>query len=171
MRRLALGAAWSLAAALVSSQALAQPAATPPPGIGSTIIGLVEKACLPLIKGQDAKAVIQAAGLKRAGDDFVLRLTGVQRIVLSPPTPQNPTVCTMQVDYDAGQTQAVADTLGAWAMSQDPPIPVLNGGNGQSWSWALDNGQIQEGLVFNAHGKGPGKAYESGTVLFSRRGP
>jgi hypothetical protein len=43
-----------------------------------------------------------------------------------------------------------------------------------SWSWALDTGQMQEGLVFSARrtadGKPIGKSFDVATVLFSRSG-
>jgi hypothetical protein len=177
MNRLVPAAACALAVVLAVGAGHAQPAAAP--GIGTAVTGLIEKACLPLIKGQDVKTVAQAAGLKRSRDDLVLQLPGVERIILSPPTTQNPTVCSMEVSYEAGQTKPLVDVLTAWAASQDPPIPVLatastTASGETSWSWALDTGQMQEGLVFNARrsaeGKSNGKNFELGTVLFSRSG-
>ena len=182
MHRTTAGRLAGLAMALAASGAQAQPA-TPAPsgsGIGPYVTGLLEKACLPLIKGQDAKAVAQAAGLKRSHDDWLLQLPGVQKIVLTGPTQANPTVCSMSVNYDVDQTKPLVDTLTAWAASQTPPVPPLGAGYSNTpgltgWSWALDDGQIQEGLVFNAQrtadGKPIGKAYDVGTVLFSRKGP
>jgi hypothetical protein len=148
--------------------------------VGGAIVSMIEKVCMPLIRGQDVKSVMTSNGLKRSHDDFVLQLTGVEKIVLTPPTAANPTVCSMQVSYEAGGTKSIVDVLTAWAASQDPPVPVLGSAYSNTpgvtgWSWALDTGQIQEGLVFNAQrttdGKAIGRGYDVGTVLFSRRGP
>jgi hypothetical protein len=160
------------------------PPPAPPPvpttGFGATVISMIEKACMPLIKGQDAKSVIQAAGLKRSRDDgLVLQGAGVERIVLSPPTSVNPTVCSMELSYQVDQTKAIADALTAWAANQSPAIPVLAAGATTSpgvtgWSWGYDDGTHSEGLVFNARrtpdGKPLGRGADVGTVLFSRRG-
>ena len=181
MHRTTVGRIAGLALALAASSALAQPATTAPAaGIGPYVTGLLEKACMPMIKGQDPKTVAQAAGLKRYRDDWLLQLPGVQRIVLSGPTPANPTVCSMSVNYDLDQTKALVDTLTAWAAAQTPPLPPLgtaySGAPGLTgWSWSFDDGTTQEGLVFNAQrmsdGKPAGKNSDVGTVLFSRRGP
>jgi hypothetical protein len=181
MYRTTVGLAAGIALAMAASSALAQPASpAPTSGIGPYVTGLLEKACMPMIKGQDPKVVAKAAGLKRSGDDWALQLPGVQKIVLSGPTAANPTVCSMSVNYDLGQTNALVDTLTAWAAAQTPPLPprsvAYTGAPGMTgWSWSLDDGTIQEGLVFNAQrlsdGKPAGKNYDVGTVLFSRRGP
>ena len=178
MTRIGLGTGCAIVAALSTSAVAAQPAAAPASGIGPYVISVIEKACIPLIKGQDVKSVVQAAGLKRSHDDLVLPLAGVEKIVVSPPSGANPTVCSLELSYEVDQTKALADALGAWAASQDPPIPVLAAASSApgstSWSWALDTGQLQEGLVLNARrtadGKPLGRNYDVADVLYSRRG-
>jgi hypothetical protein len=176
----AAGVIAALAIGFAAGAAGAQPAAPAASGgMGGYVTGLIEKACIPLIKGQDVKAVIKDAGLKRTEDALLLQLPGVQKVLLTPPSPANPTVCSMELTYDVGQTQALADALTAWAAAQNPPIPVLAAASSSSpgvtgWSWALDNGQLQEGLVFNARrspdGKPLGHNADVGSVLFSRHG-
>jgi hypothetical protein len=164
------------AVALSAGAASAEPA--PSGGMGGYVTGLIEKACIPLIKGQDAKAVAAAAGLKRTRTDLVMQLTGSQRITLSPPAGANPHVCTLSLQYQVDGTKDIVDTLTAWAAAQNPPLPPLSTGYSPApgltgWSWSLDTGQMQEGLVFTAQrtadGKPMGKDFDSGTVLFSYR--
>jgi hypothetical protein len=166
------------APAAPAAPAAAAPAAPAISGFGASVIGVIEKACLPMIRGQDPKAVATGAGFKRSRDDYVLQLAGVERITLSPPTTANPTVCTLSVSYQLDQTKALADSLGAWAGAQSPPLAPLGSAYSSSpgmtgWSWTLDDGKTQEGLVFNAQrsadGKPLGKGSDVGTVLFSYR--
>jgi hypothetical protein len=182
MNRLAIALVAGTAAAAVSGAALAEPAAAPaaPAGIAPTVINLIEKACLPMIKRQDPKAVATSLGMKRSHDDWVLLLPGVQKVTLTPPTGANPTVCILQLNYELDGAKALVDALSAWSAAQTPPLVML--GNAFSntpgttgWSWSVEADQMQEGLVFNAQrtadNKPLGRGYDVGTVLFSYKGP
>jgi hypothetical protein len=165
-------------------QVLAPTLAPPPPppaptGEAASVISMLEKACIPLIKGQDPKAVATANGLRRSRDDLVLQLPGVQRITLAPPTMANPTVCTLTVNYDVDQSKPLVDALGNWGSIQTPPMAPLGSGfqsgpGMTGWSWSGDSAQTHTGLVLTVQktpdGKPVGKGYDVATVLFSLTG-
>src|SRR5205085_7073780 len=115
----------------------------------------LDKACTPLIKGQDIKAVAAAAGLKRSGTDLVMQLPGSQKIILTPPTQNNPTVCILALQYEVNGTQNLVGALGAWTAARNPPMPQLSAAYKPApgltgWSWSVDTGQEQVGLVFTS---------------------
>ncbi len=141
------------------------------------MISLIDKACVPLVQGQDAKAVAAANGLKKSRDGWALVLTGVQRITVVPPTVANPHVCTLNIAYDIDQSKPLVDALFVWAVQQTPPLQPLSSAYqpspGQlSWTWAVDTGQGQEGIAFTTQktpdGKPVGKTYDVATLLFSQ---
>lgn len=169
-----IAAVAAVVATLGASAAWAEPSS-----FGGQVTGLIDKACHPLIKGQELKAVAAAAGMKRSGGDLVLQLQGSQKIVLSPPTQANPNVCILALQYEVNGTQGVVDALTGWAAAQTPPIPELNAAYKPApgltgWSWSVDTGPVQAGLVFTARrtpdDKPVGRDYDVGTVLFSYRG-
>ncbi len=171
----------SLAVLATAGAAQSQPAApaapaAPPSGVGASVIQVIEKACTPLIHGQTIKSVAAAVGLKRSHDDWILPLSGVEQITLSPPTVANPTVCTLNVSYEVDQTKPLVDALTGWAAAQTPPLAAQDAGyqlspGVMSWSWASDTPQTHEALVFNAQrtpdGKPLGRNADVGVVLFS----
>ena len=109
----------------------------------------------------------------------MLQGPGVERLVITIPSVANPTVCTMTVNYEVGQTDGVVAALSSWATAHNPPLAVLSAGYAAGdgvtgWTWELDSPAQHVGLVFDAR-KGPGgqpagKTYEVGTILFSARG-
>ena len=158
------------------------PAETPvqaPTGVAAYVISTIEKACLPLTQGKDIKVVAKEVGLRKSRDVYVLPLTGVERIILAPPTTANPGVCILTINHAIDGSRPIVDALTNWAASQNPPIPPLGTGYQASpgvlgWSWVVEAGQMQEGVVFTAQktpdGRPIGKGYDVSTVLFSRRG-
>jgi hypothetical protein len=175
-----IGAAAALALATAAFAQTAPPAGpSAPSGQAASVISLVEKACIPLVKGQDPKAVAAANGLKRSHDQLVLQLQGVQRILIDPPTQANPTVCTLTINHDVDQAQPIVDALSAWASSQTPRLTPLgvafeNSPGVKGWSWSADEGQLHEGLVLSVQktpdGKPVGRGYDVSTLLFSLSG-
>ena len=120
----------------------------------------------------------QANGLRHARDDWMLQGPGVERVVITIPSVANPTVCTMTVNYEVGQTDGVVAALSNWAAAHNPPLAVLSAGYAAGdgvtgWTWELDTPAQHVGLVFDVR-KGPGgqpagRSYEIGTILFSAR--
>ncbi len=170
-------AAVDAAPAPVAPQPVAPPPLPAPTGQAAYLISLIDKACTPLVGGQDIKTVAAANGLKKSRDTWNLVLPGVQHFALSPPTLANPHVCSISLTYDVDQTKPLVDALFVWAVQQTPSLPPLSsayqsGPGVTSWSWALDTDQGQEGLVFTAHktpdGKPLAKNADMATVLFSK---
>ena len=181
MNRTAAACLVAAAAFACAGAALSQTTAPSAPGSGASayVATIVEKACIPLIKGQDAKAVAAATGMKRKGDGLLLTLPGVERIALDPPTEANPTVCTLTVNYEMDQAKSLADALSSWAAAQTPTLAPLSTGyqprpGVTSWSWTADTSSMHEGLVLNTEktpdGKPLGHGYDVATVLFSLSG-
>ena len=153
--------------------------AVAPAAIGPYLLAAIDKVCLPLIQGQKIKDVAQANGLRRSREDWLLQGPGVERVVITIPSVANPTVCSMTVNYEIGQTDGVVAVMNNWAAAHNPPLAVLSAGYAANpgvtgWSWELDIPAQHVGLVFDAQkgadGKPVGKGFEVGTLLFSARG-
>jgi hypothetical protein len=181
MTRTVIAGVTALAVLAAAVAAQAQPAASgaPPSGIGASVAQVIDKACLPLIHGQNIKTVAQAVGLKRSHDAWILPLAGgVEQITLSPPTTANPDVCTLNLSYEVDGTKALVDTLSGWAAAQTPPLAAgdaayqLSPGV-TSWTWTSDTAEAHEALVFNAQrtpdGKPLGRNADLGVILFHWR--
>ena len=152
--------------------------AAAPAAIAPYLQSAIEKVCLPLIAGAKIKDVAQATGLRHSRDDWMLQGPGVEKVVITIPSVANPTVCTMTVNYELGQTDGVVAVLSGWAAAHNPPLAVLSAGYAANpgvtgWSWELDTPAQHVGLVFDAQkgpdGKPVGKGFEVGTLLFSAR--
>ncbi len=150
-----------------------------PTGEAIPMIDLMEQACLPLIAKQDVKSVTKANGLKKTRDGLVLRLPGVQQITVSPPTNANPEICTLTIRYEVDQSKPLVDALFVWAATRMPPLPPLSSDYKPTptlttWSWAVDTGQMKEGLVFTIRkkpdGSPVGRGYDEATLLLSKTG-
>jgi len=158
------------------------PPPSPPPaptGEAAAVVSLVEKACVPLTKGGDIKAVVAANGLKHSRDDWVLTLPGVQRIVLTAPTFANPHVCRLTINLDVDQSMPIIDALNGWAAAQATPLIPLDRAYSSApgvsnWSWSADTVQSHVGMVFSAQktpdGHPVGRGYDVATLLFSQTG-
>jgi len=72
------------------------------------------------------KDVAQANGLHRFHDDWLLQGPGVERVIITPPTLANPTVCQMTLNYEIGQTDGVVGVLANWSAAQNPPLQPLS---------------------------------------------
>ncbi|WP_374471640.1 hypothetical protein [Phenylobacterium sp.] len=77
----------------------------------------LERVCVPLIAGQDPDAVSQASGLRQRDGQWVLTVDGRKELLVLPPTPANPNVCSLTVTYDAGGEKPILDLLNAWALA------------------------------------------------------
>ncbi len=158
----------------------APPAAPAPPSaaIGPYLIQTIEKICLPLIHGDKLKDVVQANGLRHFHDDWLLQGPGVERVIITPPSIANPTVCQMTLNYELDQTAGIVALLGNWSAAQNPPMQVLAAGSAvgpgvTGWTWERDDPSGHQGLVFDRQtspdGKPLGRTFEVGTMLFSSK--
>ena len=181
MARYAVLSLFAAATAAIGA-AHAQPAPPPPPApsaaIGPFLIQAIEKVCLPLIQGQKIKDVVQANGLRHFREDWLLQGPGVERLIITPPSVANPTICQLTINYELDQTPGVVGVLANWAGSQTPPLQVLSSGYAvgpgvTGWSWDVDSGGGHQGLVFDRQttpdGKPLGRTFEVGTMLFSSK--
>ena len=170
-------AAPAAAPAPVAPQPEAPPPLPAPIGQAAYMISMIDKVCTPLVAGQDIKSVAAANGLKKTREAWVLALPGVQRFSVTPPTAANPHVCSVAINYDVDQSKPLVDALFVWAVQQTPSLPPLSSAYQSSpgitsWSWAVDSGQGQEGVVFTIQrtpdNRPAGKGYDVATLLFSK---
>jgi hypothetical protein len=72
---------------------------------------------VPLIAGRDPDAVSKSAGVRDRDGQWVLTVDGRKEIMVLPPTPANPNVCSLTVKYDVGGEKPILDLLNAWALA------------------------------------------------------
>jgi hypothetical protein len=179
------GPAPATAAAAPEAQAPAAPAppppapAPPPSTIAPYILSTLQKVCVPLIHKEKVKQVAAANGFRLRRNELELRLPGVDKITVSPPSVANPTVCTLSLEYQIDQTPGLVAALSAWAAAQSPPLQPGDVGYQatpaiKSWTWTGGVAPMREAVVFNARktpdGRPVGKDHDEGTILFSLSG-
>jgi len=82
----------------------------PPTDVTSlTVLNLVDKICMPLVRGGDLARLAPPLGFKKKRDLWVLQYTKGYKIVI-PPTGVNKDVCTLEIDHPI-ETIAPAATL------------------------------------------------------------
>ncbi|MFI4966257.1 MAG: hypothetical protein ACHP9T_12915 [Caulobacterales bacterium] len=112
----------------------AAPAAEAPPtlpttGDGATIIAVLEKICVPLVRGGNlddiAKANAQALGLKKNRRDNTWTMPlGADRnynITINPPG-SNKDVCRSDVHYALNQDKPIVEALNVWSFLHQPEL-------------------------------------------------
>lgn len=141
---------------IVATAALAQappgqPAPNPPASAQTTpaaadTVATLQKACLPILRGEHAKQAAQAAGFKLQDGGWVLPIAGEHRIDLAPPDAANPHVCTLTITAAPQDEVAMRNALGAWAAAQRPPLVAVGGGqdpSGVSQGWVISTWSAQ----------------------------
>ncbi len=114
----------------------AEAAPAPPPptlptsGDGATAISILEKVCVPTVKGSKFEDVAKANGAKLNRRDQTWTMAfGADKnyvAVLYPPG-SNKGVCTVELHYAAGADAEVAKALNVWAFVHQPPLdPTAN---------------------------------------------
>lgn len=113
-----------------SEEALAAPEEPPPTlpttGDGAVIVKLLSDVCQPMLEGRGQfEQLVTAAGLRkeRNSDDYIIPLS--QRpfqISMRPPTPQNRTVCELNVRYAPGWQGPIIEALNVWRFLHTPQL-------------------------------------------------
>jgi hypothetical protein len=169
----------------------AEPAAPPPTlptsGPGAEAISILEKICVPAVRGQEIDDVAKANGFKKNRRD----LTWSRRLgdgkdkyheAVVYPQGSNKTVCIVDFHYPMGEDQEITKALNVWAFLHQPPLdptanytqPVDPDGLHRvrrSWEYLTQNQSI--GLNFSVVRKPDNsqvdKHYDLGTMQYQER--
>jgi hypothetical protein len=143
------------AAAPVSAKTL------PTSGDAAQFLSALDRVCVPLLSGAKSADVIAAAGLRKGRDDALyLPLEGGKRINVTPPSYNNPTICTLDVVYDAGGDDAVFNALDAWASLRPTVLTPLR---------AREQSQMDNELHIISSWSGAGPKGAEGLLLIQRK--
>jgi len=118
-------------AALAPAEA---PPQLPTTGDGATAISILEKVCVPAVRGQKLDDVAKANGFKmNKRDQTWTRPLSADKAadknfqVIVYPTGSNKGVCTAELRYAMGSDTEIAKALNVWAFVHQPPLdPTAN---------------------------------------------
>lgn len=165
----------------------AQPAPTlPTSGYGYDAIQVIEKICVPAVRGQGVDAVAKAAGFKlNKRDQTWTKAFGTENKayqVVAFPSGSNKSVCNVELRYPMGAAEDIAKALNVWSFVHQPPLdPTANYTQPQdpdglkrvrrSWEYLTSNQSV--GLNFSTVRKPDdtqvNKAYDMGTLQYQER--
>ncbi|HEX7887181.1 MAG TPA: hypothetical protein VF474_14485, partial [Phenylobacterium sp.] len=122
-------------AAAAPVAAPAEPAPPPPTlptsGYGFEAIQVLEKVCLPAVRGQKVEDIAKSSGFKLNRRDqtwakaFGTENKAYQVIVF--PSGSNKTVCNVELHYPTGADTDIAKALNVWSFTRQPPLdPTAN---------------------------------------------
>ncbi|WP_296598155.1 hypothetical protein [Phenylobacterium sp.] len=165
----------------------APPAPTlPTSGYGYEAIQVIEKICVPAVRGQGVDAVAKAAGFKQnRRDQTWTKAFGTENKayqVVAFPSGSNKSVCNVELRYPMGAAEDIAKALNVWSFVHQPPLdPTANYTQPQdpdglkrvrrSWEYLTANQSV--GLNFSTVRKPDdtqvNKAYDMGTLQYQER--
>jgi hypothetical protein len=158
----------------------------PTTGDGADAIAVLEKVCVPSVKGGKFEDIAKAAGFKlnRRDQTWTKQLGATSRdyqIIIYPPG-SNKNVCNAELHYAPGASDEILKALNVWAFVHQPPLdPTANYTQPQdpdglkrvrrSWEYLTQNSSI--GLNFSTVRKPDdsqvnGK-YDMGTMQYQER--
>lgn len=155
----------------------------PTSGDGATIISVLERVCVPAVKGGDVAKLAPAIGMKKVRRDggFVMRLGENKDHTLTVLLQgANKNVCQMDVRYAVDQSKPIVEGLNVWAFLHQPELKpqrrdfTVDSENKRiTTSWEHYNDKESTGLVFVELRRPDGSAlnakFDTATVLYSER--
>lgn len=170
----------------------APPAAAPDPaanptlpteGDGAAVLNILQRVCIPAVKGQALDQVAKGAGMKKARDGSYSVGLGGDRAYLITVQPQgsNKNVCQADLRYAVNGEKPIISALTIWSFLHDPELRLqrndfqVGGDNVKriTLSWEHYNDKESTGLVFvqlkKADGSSMNPRYETATLLYSER--
>ncbi|WP_430422963.1 hypothetical protein [Phenylobacterium sp.] len=135
---LAAGLATGAQAQETAAQPAPPAAEAPPPaptlptsGYGFEAIQVIEKVCMPAVRGQTLDVLAKANGFKLNRRDQTwskpFGAEGKAYQVVLYPSGSNKTVCMADLRFPTGQEAEIAKALNVWAFVQQPPLdPTAN---------------------------------------------
>lgn len=171
------------------------PVETPPPppaptlpvsGPGFDAIQIIEKICVPVVRGQELDVIAKANGFKmnRREQTWTRQFNADNKAsqVIVYPSGSNKTVCDVELRYAMGAAEDIAKALNVWSFVQQPPLdPTANYTQPQdpdgrkrvrrSWEYLEQNRSV--GLNFstvrNPDDSPLSSKYDTGTLQYQER--
>ncbi|RAK59717.1 hypothetical protein DJ021_07820 [Phenylobacterium hankyongense] len=105
-------------------------AAAPPPvlptsGDGAVVLSVLEKVCVPIVRGQKLEDVAKANGMKlnRRDGSWTMGLGGDKNYTVSIfPQGSNKDVCQGEVHFAVGQDKPIVGAINTWAFLHQPEL-------------------------------------------------
>lgn len=113
------------AAAAPAAEAAAAPPTLPTSGDGAAIINILEKVCVPSVRGQSVDALAKANGFKLNKRDnvWVAPLGGDKAYTVTVyPSGSNKDVCRGEVRYALNGTDTLTNAFNTWAFLHQPEL-------------------------------------------------
>lgn len=168
----------------------AEPAAPPPTlptsGYGFEAMQIIEKICVPAVRGQKVEDIAKANGFKlNRRDQTWAKPFGTENKIYQVvvfPSGSNKTVCNVELRYPTGADADIAKALNVWAFVHQPPLdPTANYTQPQdpdglkrvrrSWEYLTANQSV--GLNFSTVRKPDDSQvspkYDMGTLQYQER--
>ena len=161
----------------------AGPPTLPTTGDGAVVLSILQRVCVPLVKGANFDQLAKSAGMKKArGGAYVAALGGdkAYNITIQPPG-SNSNVCQTDIHYALGAEQPIIAALNIYSFLHDPELMLqrndymVGGDNIKriTLSWEHYTDKESTGLVFvqlkSANGAALSGKYDQATLLYSER--
>jgi hypothetical protein len=175
------GAAPTTSASPPAAAAPVAPPQRPTTGDGAQLLDVIDRVCVPLVKGGDIDQLSKAAGFKKTRNGYVATLGAKPYQVVLAPQGSNKKVCNLTINYAIGQEKPIVSALNVWAFLHQPELKlqrsdIIDGPDGikrttTSWEHFTDTTSI--GLVFvqerNIDNSPMDKRSDRATLLYSER--
>jgi hypothetical protein len=174
------------APAAAPAEAAPPPPTLPTSGYGFEAMQIIEKICVPAVRGQKVEDVAKANGFKlNRRDQTWAKPFGTENKIYQVvvfPSGSNKTVCNVELRYPTGADADIAKALNVWAFVHQPPLdPTANYTQPQdpdglkrvrrSWEYLTSNQSI--GLNFSTVRKPDDSQvnpkYDMGTLQYQER--
>ena len=172
-----------------STQAAPQPDAAAAPtlpttGDGAAVLNILQKVCVPAVKGGSLDDLAKAAGMKkdRKSGGWMIGLdTDRNHNITVQAQGANKNVCQADIHYAVGQEKPIVTALNVWAFLHQPEMPLqrndfVNGEDGVkriTLSWEYYTDKESTGLVLVQQKKADGSPlnskFDTATLLYSER--
>jgi hypothetical protein len=103
----------------------AEPPTLPTTGDGAVLLSVIEKVCVPLVRGGNLEDLSKALGMKknRRDNSYALPLGGDKNYTITVfPLGANKDVCRGEVHYAINQTEPLVKALNVWAFLHQPEL-------------------------------------------------
>jgi hypothetical protein len=163
----------------------APPPTLPTSGPGAAALQVLEKVCVPAVRGQKLETIAKAAGFKldRRNQWWEAPFNGDKKYqVIVFPLGSNTNVCNVEFHYPAGSDAEIVEALNIWAFLHKPPLePTANytqpvdpdGLKRVRRSWEYLNPPVSVGLNFSTVRKPDNtqvnSKYDMGTMQYQER--
>lgn len=172
-----------------STQAAPQPDAAvaptlPTTGDGAAVLNILQKVCVPAVKGGSLDDLAKAAGMKkdRKSGGWMIGVDADRNHSITVQAQgSNKNVCQADIRYAIGQEKPIVTALNVWAFLHQPDMPLqrndfIVGADGVkriTLSWEYYTDKESTGLVLVQQKKPDGSPldarYDSATMLYSER--